>query len=899
MNDHYSVAQALLRAGAQMDLAGSDGVAPLALAKTEHMRELLASAPAAQAASRGEKAPPRPAAAQAAAPKQQAATPEQAERQPQAKSDKQDLRRRRQRMKSDDRHLATLTLVAVVCSAAAHSSKGPAGNTWTDKDCAEIPLCEAAYVGTLPDAKELLAKPGVNVNEQDYLGSSALSYAAYTGRTSVVDALLKGGAKNDLQNEDGTTALMKAAATGHASVVEALLAAGARIDLQDTNGFCSLDVAKGDAVKALLRAAAKKTPAQRIAEAKAAEQQGNAWTDKNWRGIPLTYAAYKGKLPAVRELLAKPGANVNEQNKDGVTTLSMAANVGRASVVEALLKAVTRTDLRGKNGKTALDVAKGDDVKTLLWAAASFNYWLYITFRQVVTQVVMGVFVLGALFVGVVILLLVVQPLWDFVQRRNKKAKEKTAKDQRWAAAAQAKKAEAESRKAAEQHTIATKMGKDRAKRERKAANTQQQEQAQQENEAEKVKQQQETEEKKQQEKAAKARAIDERRLREGRAEAERMRQAQAEAARLEQQRLAVVRTPEQQWVEGWLESFGLEHLTELLVAEAEFDRVSLAQLGKSNSREQIMQMLGADIGVEGKRLKLLAREIHKHSLSEEEAAEIVDEAPQMSSEGVPSGGGGSRDDYAESFVSAQSVVSSANSTSTARAEQASIDSDNPVICSITLDIVRNLVAAADGHNYERERCKEFARKQERRREPRNQRGARPTPHAVRLTAPQIRVAPPPLLVLVLVTLVGARQIADSGIPRIGGQIAGFPVLFVPEVAPSVASALPALLKTNSISGKAQDPAIKYVVMEFYAPWCPHCQHMAPVMERVGEAFNAHATGVLVCRVNCVAQSGICNKFQIQGYPTVHFGTPAQYYAAETSVRGKELIVCTPSVCLR
>ena len=66
--------------------------------------------------------------------------------------------------------------------------------------------------------------------------------AAYCGRTSVVDALLKGGAKPDLQNKNGYTAPMDTAFKGHASIVNALLKAGARTDLKAKDGKTAPDV---------------------------------------------------------------------------------------------------------------------------------------------------------------------------------------------------------------------------------------------------------------------------------------------------------------------------------------------------------------------------------------------------------------------------------------------------------------------------------------------------------------------------------------------------------------------------------------------------------------------------------------------------------------------------------
>ena len=98
----------------------------------------------------------------------------------------------------------------------------------------------------------------------------------------------------------------------------------------------------------------------------------------------------------------------------------------------------------------------------------------------------------------------------------------------------------------------------------------------------------------------------------------------------------------------------------------------------------------------------------------------------------------------------------------------------------------------------------------------------------------------------------------------------------MPDVSPSIGTGLPALLAERGAS---------HVLMEFYAPWCPHCQHFAPEMERIGEAFNSPGgnAGVLVCRVNCVADSPICAAMGITGFPTMYWGAANEFLQAERS----------------
>ena len=95
-----------------------------------------------------------------------------------------------------------------------------------------------------------------------------------------------------------------------------------------------------------------------------------------------------------------------------------------------------------------------------------------------------------------------------------------------------------------------------------------------------------------------------------------------------------------------------------------------------------------------------------------------------------------------------------------------------------------------------------------------------------------------------------------------------FTDLFVQTVKYSVTASL-----RNFMSSR-RAPAVQYVLMEFYAPWCPHCQHFAPDLERLGYVFNSRSkrTNVLVTRVNCYALQSVFHTFLIRGFPTLYFG---------------------------
>ena len=56
--------------------------------------------------------------------------------------------------------------------------------------------------------------------------------------------------------------------------------------------------------------------------------------------------------------------------------------------------------------------------------------------------------------------------------------------------------------------------------------------------------------------------------------------------------------------------------------------------------------------------------------------------------------------------------------------------------------------------------------------------------------------------------------------------------------------------------------------IEFFAPWCPHCQHLAPIWDKF---HNQVKEKVNVARVDCTSQHGrpLCDEFDVRGFPTL------------------------------
>jgi len=62
----------------------------------------------------------------------------------------------------------------------------------------------------------------------------------------------------------------------------------------------------------------------------------------------------------------------------------------------------------------------------------------------------------------------------------------------------------------------------------------------------------------------------------------------------------------------------------------------------------------------------------------------------------------------------------------------------------------------------------------------------------------------------------------------------------------------------------------KHVFVEFFAPWCGHCKHLAPEYEIAGQAF-ANSKDVVIAKVDCDKHKDLAGRFGVRGYPTLKF----------------------------
>jgi len=63
------------------------------------------------------------------------------------------------------------------------------------------------------------------------------------------------------------------------------------------------------------------------------------------------------------------------------------------------------------------------------------------------------------------------------------------------------------------------------------------------------------------------------------------------------------------------------------------------------------------------------------------------------------------------------------------------------------------------------------------------------------------------------------------------------------------------------------DPT-KDVLVEFYAPWCGHCKHLAPIYEKVATNFKAEKN-IVIAKMDADHHKNIPGRYGVSGYPTL------------------------------
>jgi ankyrin repeat protein len=226
-----------------------------------------------------------------------------------------------------------------------------------------------------PDIVSSLINKGANINARDSkrgltslhlaLGSNALR------STIIAGELLVGGADVNKPAHDGFTPLMAAVDSGTEEKMMLVLSEKPDINAATEGGRTALSLAAGvgrpGMVRQLLAAGAKAASADdQVLPLMEAVRSGSEDTVKLIidAGADLDRPERSGKTPLIEavlgghdelvRLLLERGAKADRRNaKDGTTALMWAANTGRKSYVELLLKHGANPALKANDGWTA------------------------------------------------------------------------------------------------------------------------------------------------------------------------------------------------------------------------------------------------------------------------------------------------------------------------------------------------------------------------------------------------------------------------------------------------------------------------------------------------------------------------------------------------------------------
>lgn len=204
-------------------------------------------------------------------------------------------------------------------------------------------LALAVENGHLPTVQVLVAA-GADVNQAVTYGNTPLILACEHGFVAIAEFLLNHGANATATNRDRETALMKAAAAGSLPLVRLCIERGVDVNAISKERKTALANAAGASHYVEI---SKDAPDASVRSYREHRDDG-CW---EWGPLPET------QILEIVQALLQVGADPNVANCE-TTPLIEAAQNGQLCVLEALLTAGARLDVRDGRGDTAVSLAK-------------------------------------------------------------------------------------------------------------------------------------------------------------------------------------------------------------------------------------------------------------------------------------------------------------------------------------------------------------------------------------------------------------------------------------------------------------------------------------------------------------------------------------------------------------
>lgn len=77
------------------------------------------------------------------------------------------------------------------------------------------------------------------------------------------------------------------------------------------------------------------------------------------------------------------------------------------------------------------------------------------------------------------------------------------------------------------------------------------------------------------------------------------------------------------------------------------------------------------------------------------------------------------------------------------------------------------------------------------------------------------------------------------------------------------------ILSSSNFEAIVKDPT-KFVLVEFYAPWCGHCKSLAPTYEKLAQVYEGEDS-VVIANLDATENREIGQEYDVSGFPTIKY----------------------------